>query len=107
MHPEFLPFISRDRGCLTCPAKAYQVEVEKTVCVIRLRPAWPAFMTLNGLKWVPLVFCPRRAFSPGPEKVVPDLLDDPHDCLVAMGAPGLYWRNLFAFPVGQGSKLRC
>jgi len=35
---------------LTYPTKAYQVEVEKTACVIRLRPVWPAFLILNGLK---------------------------------------------------------
>jgi hypothetical protein len=35
---------------LTRPAKVYQVEVEKTACVIRLRPVWPAFCGLSGLK---------------------------------------------------------
>ena len=35
---------------LTCPAKAYQVGVEKNGCVVRLRPVWPAFLTLNRLK---------------------------------------------------------
>jgi transposase len=36
---------------------------------------------------------------------VRDLLDDPHDCLVAMEATGHYWRNLFAFLVGHGFKV--
>jgi len=36
---------------------------------------------------------------------VKDLLDDPDDCLVAMEATGHYWRNLFAFLVGQGFKV--
>jgi transposase len=36
---------------------------------------------------------------------VRDLLGDPHDCLVAMEATGHYWRNLFAFLVGQGFKV--
>ena len=30
--PNFPPLISRDRRLLTCPAKAYQVEVEGTAC---------------------------------------------------------------------------
>ena len=33
------------------------------------------------------------------------LLDDPHDCVVAMEATGHYWRNLFAFLVGHGFKV--
>ncbi len=48
--PNFPPVISRVRRLLTCPAKAYQVEVEETVCVIRLRPVWPAVFELNRLK---------------------------------------------------------
>ena len=36
---------------------------------------------------------------------VRDLLGDPHDCVVAMEATGHYWRNLFAFLVGQGFKV--
>jgi hypothetical protein len=39
----------RGRVRLTCPAEAYQVEVERNGCVVRLRPAWPAFFALNGL----------------------------------------------------------
>jgi hypothetical protein len=35
---------------LTCPAKAYQVEVEDSACVVRLRPEIPAFFALNRLK---------------------------------------------------------
>jgi len=34
---------------MTCPAKAYQVEVEGTARVVQLRPVWPAFFALNGL----------------------------------------------------------
>jgi hypothetical protein len=47
---ESIPSRSRVFGLLTCPAKAYQVEVEFLACVLRLRPVWPAFLTLNGLK---------------------------------------------------------
>jgi len=36
---------------------------------------------------------------------VRDLVGDPHDCVVAMEATGHYWRNLFAFLVGQGFKV--
>ena len=36
--PNFPPVISRVRRLLTCPAKAYQVEVEKPACMIGLRP---------------------------------------------------------------------
>ncbi len=32
------PTTDRDLRQVTCPAKAYQVEVEETACVIRLRP---------------------------------------------------------------------
>jgi hypothetical protein len=35
---------------LTCPAKAYQVEVEDSDCVIRLWPEIPAVFALNRLK---------------------------------------------------------
>jgi hypothetical protein len=45
-----VPGRSRGNGVLTCPTKAYQVEVEETACVVRLRPVWPAFFALNGLK---------------------------------------------------------
>jgi hypothetical protein len=50
LHPENFAEMSRVRRLMTCPAKTYQVEVEKTAWVIRLRPVWPAFLTLSGLK---------------------------------------------------------
>jgi hypothetical protein len=45
-----IPTGSRDFGVVTCPAKAYQVEVEDSACVVRLRPEIPAFFALNRLK---------------------------------------------------------
>jgi hypothetical protein len=50
LHPNFPPFISRVRRLLTCPAKAYQVEVEDSACVIRLWPEIPAVFALHRLK---------------------------------------------------------
>jgi hypothetical protein len=46
----FPPFISRDRDCLTCPAKVYQVEVEDSACVAGLWPEIPAVFALHRLK---------------------------------------------------------
>src|SRR6266436_6343251 len=46
---ESIPTDGREFGLVTCPAKAYQVKVEKTACVIRLKPARPAFLALNRL----------------------------------------------------------
>jgi hypothetical protein len=48
--PPAQQFRGRVRHQMTCPAKAYQVEVEGTACVVQLRPVWPAFFVLNGLK---------------------------------------------------------
>jgi hypothetical protein len=39
MTPIISAILTLTNNGLTCPAKPYQVEVEKTACVIRLRPA--------------------------------------------------------------------
>jgi hypothetical protein len=56
---------------VTCPAKAYQVEVEEMACVVRLRPEIPAFFALDRLKGVAPMNYPLLAFSARPD-LVPD-----------------------------------
>ena len=45
-----VPSRSRGFGLLTCPAKAYQVEVEDSACVVGLWPEIPAVFALHRLK---------------------------------------------------------
>ena len=47
--PDARQIIGRVFDSVTCPAKAYQIEVEKTGCVIHLRPVRPAFCALKRL----------------------------------------------------------
>jgi len=53
---------------MTCPEKAYQVEVENSACVIQLRPVWPAVLAVCG------------------ELLIGRISNSPHTRLVSAGA---------------------